>query len=99
VRENSDYVYTGAGRDYRMGPDEVLAYEKPQGLSDGVNVLFGDGHVEFLPMEVATATIRDGRKGGQAFPGQPGQRPRPLRPPVQRDPADRFAPRRPGGGV
>jgi prepilin-type processing-associated H-X9-DG protein len=96
VRQNSDYVYVGAGRDYRMTADEVLAYEKPEGLSDGINVLFGDGHVEFLPTAQATPTIREGRKaGGPLVPfGGPRQRP-----PAPRNQGDRFAPRGAGGGI
>ena len=62
VQQNSDYAYVGAGKDYRMTQDEVLAYEKPEGLSDGINILFGDGHVEFLPMPQAQAAIKAGRK-------------------------------------
>jgi prepilin-type processing-associated H-X9-DG protein len=87
VRQNSDYVYVGAGKDYRMSADEVLAYEKPEGLNDGINLLFGDGHVEFLPMGQAQQTIRAGTKGNR-----PAQRP-----PARRAPGDRAAP--PGGGV
>lgn len=48
VGARSDYVYIGAGKQDTLGAEEVLAYEKPSGLSDGVNVLFGDAHVEFL---------------------------------------------------
>jgi prepilin-type processing-associated H-X9-DG protein len=62
VRQNSDYVYVGAGKDYRMTQDEVLAYEKPEGLSDGINILFGDGHVEFLPMPLAQQALKAGKK-------------------------------------
>ena len=96
VRQNSDYVYVGAGKDYRMGADEVLAYEKPEGLSDGINVLFGDGHVEFLPTAQATPTIREGRKVG--VPLAPFGVPR-QRPPAPRNQGDRFAPRGAGGGL
>jgi prepilin-type processing-associated H-X9-DG protein len=45
-----------------MTHTEVLAYEKPEGLMDGINILFGDGHVEFVPMATAMETIRLGRK-------------------------------------
>jgi prepilin-type processing-associated H-X9-DG protein len=65
VRESSEYVYRGKGRNYTMGQNEVLAYEKPQGLNDGINILFGDGHVEFVPMAAAKEMIRTGRKPGR----------------------------------
>ena len=62
VREEGEYVYTGKGKNWRMTSTEVLAYEKPDGLTDGINILFGDGHVEFVPMALAQETIRLGRK-------------------------------------
>jgi prepilin-type processing-associated H-X9-DG protein len=58
VNDNSDYVYKGAGKNSSMGPEEVLAYEKPDGLSDGINILYGDGHVTFVPMSQAMQLIR-----------------------------------------
>jgi prepilin-type processing-associated H-X9-DG protein len=75
VREHSDYAYVGAGKKMTELPgtaETVLAYEKPDGLNDGINMLFGDGHVEFLPMEQAKAAIKAGRKGGAAG-RRPGQ--------------------------
>jgi prepilin-type processing-associated H-X9-DG protein len=62
VRESSEYVYKGKGKNFRMTSEEVLAYEKPEGLTDGINILFGDGHVEFVPMAPAQAMVRLGRK-------------------------------------
>jgi prepilin-type processing-associated H-X9-DG protein len=36
----------------------VIAYEKQDGTAGGgVNVLFGDGHVEFLPLDRAHQAI------------------------------------------
>jgi prepilin-type processing-associated H-X9-DG protein len=69
VRTSSEYVYTGKGKNWRMGPSEVLAYEKPDGLNDGINILFGDGHVEFVTMPMAQEMIRTGRKPGRTIPG------------------------------
>ena len=46
----ADYVYVGSGKSTNENADHILAYEKPAGLSDGINVLFFDGHVEFMPM-------------------------------------------------
>lgn len=55
--ENSDYVYLGQGKTANAGPEEVMAYENPDGLDDGINILFGDGHVEFVQMEDAMRMI------------------------------------------
>jgi prepilin-type processing-associated H-X9-DG protein len=86
VRENSDYGYLGTGKDVRADSGVVVAFEKPHGLSDGINILFADGRVEFLPMDAANTAIANGRVG--VAPGQ--------RQPVQRQ---RRAPRQPGGDI
>jgi prepilin-type processing-associated H-X9-DG protein len=57
VNESSDYVYVGKGLTYQAGADTVIAYEKPEGLQDGVNFLYADGHVEFQIMPVAMDLI------------------------------------------
>ena len=46
------------------GPQEVLGTEKPEGLSDGVNILFGDGQVEFVTMARAMQMINEARGRG-----------------------------------
>jgi hypothetical protein len=61
VRESSDYVYLGKGKNYRTPADFVLAYEKPDGLQDGINVAFVDGRVVFVKMDQATKLIQAGR--------------------------------------
>jgi prepilin-type processing-associated H-X9-DG protein len=63
VNQSSDYTYVGKGKTYRAPATEILAYEKPQGLTDGINILFCDGHVEFVLMEQAKEAIRRGRLG------------------------------------
>jgi prepilin-type processing-associated H-X9-DG protein len=72
VDQNADYVYFGRGKKNTMGSDEVLAAEKPETLTDGVNILFGDGHVEFIEMSRAVEMIAKAtpdtprkRRGGQ----------------------------------
>lgn len=49
VNNHSEYVYVGAGLDNaKATPDTVVVYEKPfPGEKDGMNVLYGDGHVEW----------------------------------------------------
>ena len=63
MRQSSVYVYVGKGKNYRATEVDLLAYEKPDELSDGINMLFCDGHVEFVSMETAKQIIRAGRKG------------------------------------
>lgn len=45
---SSDYAYVGAGKTNNEPADGILAYEKPGQLTDGINVLFFDGHVDFV---------------------------------------------------
>ncbi|MDB5329816.1 MAG: hypothetical protein JWP03_967 [Phycisphaerales bacterium] len=76
VKENSDYVWNGAGKNNTVGADVPLAWEKPETATDGINILFGDGHVEFQDMQSAMETIQ---KGQQKAPdsGRTPRRPRP----------------------
>jgi prepilin-type processing-associated H-X9-DG protein len=49
VNDSSDYVYLGAGKTNAESPETIIAYEKPEtNDNQGMNVLFGDGHVEWL---------------------------------------------------
>jgi prepilin-type processing-associated H-X9-DG protein len=60
VKENSDFVYVKpANKVADAGPDMPLAYEKV-GIHghDGINILYGDGHVEFQQMKTATDIIQ-----------------------------------------
>ena len=61
VETHSDYVWVGKGKKNTAESDELLAYEKPEGLTDGINILYGDGHVEFQPMAAAQKQIKSGR--------------------------------------
>ena len=67
INESADYVYLGAGKDVRGRADTVLAHERPETASGGLNILFLDGHVEWQAMPQAMETIK---RGGQAEPGQ-----------------------------
>ena len=72
VDENSDYVYVGKGKKVaELGPEDVVVYERP-GLhgGDGINILFGDGHVEWRNMSSATELIK---KATEAQPKAKGQ--------------------------
>jgi prepilin-type processing-associated H-X9-DG protein len=61
VRDNSDYAYVAKGKALGdLGAGDVVAYEKPEGLEDGINILFGDGHVDFIPFPYALDLINQG---------------------------------------
>jgi prepilin-type processing-associated H-X9-DG protein len=58
IAKNSDYVYLGAGKSVNSPADDVLVYERPEDHRfDGINVLFGDGHVSFVKIETAKQII------------------------------------------
>jgi prepilin-type processing-associated H-X9-DG protein len=58
VSENADYVYLGKGKTSDMGAEQVLAYEKDEHHgTDGMNIVFGDGSVQFIPMAHARELI------------------------------------------
>jgi prepilin-type processing-associated H-X9-DG protein len=45
----SSFVYLGAGMREKLAPEVIVIYESP-GIHapDGMNALFGDGHVEYV---------------------------------------------------
>jgi prepilin-type processing-associated H-X9-DG protein len=58
VNEHADYVYLGNGMTNQENAETVVAYENPgRKLSDGINLLFADGHVEFMLMKDAMDLI------------------------------------------
>jgi prepilin-type processing-associated H-X9-DG protein len=57
INANSDYVYLASRKPNYIPGDAVLAYEKPAAMSDGVNMLFGDGSVRFVEMRWAVEKI------------------------------------------
>lgn len=58
VNENSVYVYLGKGLTTAVDAETVVLYEQPDDHdNDGVNILFGDGHVEFMVMPSAQRRI------------------------------------------
>jgi prepilin-type processing-associated H-X9-DG protein len=69
INESSDYIWIGKGKTFQAAADVPLAYERPDGLQDGLNILFADGHVEWQSMPQATQTIEGGKgKDGNAPP-------------------------------
>lgn len=66
------YVYLGKGMTNAEPPDKVVAYENPGAHGgDGMNVLFGDGHVEFLA-NVTVQKMLDELKAGHNPPDLSG---------------------------
>jgi len=53
VNENSDYVYVGADKTSRSPANAVVAHEKLDENPEGVNILYADGHVEFVTIDEA----------------------------------------------
>jgi hypothetical protein len=64
VDANSDYLYYGAGQVEPLDPAIVIAMEKEadQG-ADGVNVLYADGKVKFVPLKEAKHIEEELAKG------------------------------------
>jgi prepilin-type processing-associated H-X9-DG protein len=70
VSKESDYEYLGAGKTVRAGADVIVAHEKFRPGIGGVNVLYGDGHVEYdnvatVQQKLAQQKQAEIKKGGQ----------------------------------
>jgi prepilin-type processing-associated H-X9-DG protein len=48
INQSSDYAYLGAGKNNTATAETILAHEKIRPGVNGINALFGDGHVEFM---------------------------------------------------
>jgi prepilin-type processing-associated H-X9-DG protein len=58
VAEHADYVWNGAGKNSSaFGPNDPLAWEKPEQSRGRVNILFGDLHVQAYPVPEAMQMI------------------------------------------
>jgi prepilin-type processing-associated H-X9-DG protein len=73
VNEHSDYIWLGKGKKAAtLGADHVLAYEKLEGATDGINILYGDGHVEFVQIDAARQQIDNARQANPNLPKNGG---------------------------
>ena len=72
VEEHSDYVWLGKGKKNTATFEEIIAYEKPEGLKDGINILYGDGHVEFQTMARARQQIENAKQANPNLPKNGG---------------------------
>jgi prepilin-type processing-associated H-X9-DG protein len=60
AERHSSYAYVGAGKRNDAGFGEVILYERPGPHGrDGINMLFGDGHVEFQRMPAAEKLLQE----------------------------------------
>ena len=60
VNANSSYTYVGQGMNFNAPADAVVLYEKADDHDeDGRNGLYGDGHVEWQPIDVAQQLIKN----------------------------------------
>lgn len=67
ISRHADYVYRGAGKKAAdLGGDDVLAHDRPEIAREhgGMNVVYGDGHVEWLSLPQAQKLL--------GFPNRPG---------------------------
>jgi prepilin-type processing-associated H-X9-DG protein len=65
VNKNADFVYLGAGLNANVdaAADRVVAHEKFElGVNGGINVLFADGHVEWMPTQMAMDRVEQQKK-------------------------------------
>jgi prepilin-type processing-associated H-X9-DG protein len=64
INDNTDYEYLGKGLGIRGTASRILLYEKDGAHQPrGMNLLFGDGHVEFQTTEAAKKLIQE-QEGG-----------------------------------
>ncbi|MBC7782598.1 MAG: hypothetical protein H7144_02070 [Burkholderiales bacterium] len=61
VNTQSDYVYVGRGLTDNAPADRIIAYEKPAGLEQGINILYADGHVDFVTFPGVAAEFQRSR--------------------------------------
>lgn len=60
VNANAHYYYLGKGKNNAIDPSRVMIYEKEANHGgDGMNMLFGDGHAEFMSMPAAKKLLAE----------------------------------------
>jgi prepilin-type processing-associated H-X9-DG protein len=69
VSNDSDYEYLGAGKNEQTGANVILAHEKIRPKARGINMLFGDGHVEYTLLPNARQMLAR-QKAAEAAKGQ-----------------------------
>ena len=64
------YVYVGKGMNWKAPSAAVVAYEPLSHHTQGINVLYADGHVSFVPMAQAKQLVADVQAGKNPPTGQ-----------------------------
>jgi prepilin-type processing-associated H-X9-DG protein len=73
IDEHSDYIYAGAGLGSDAPPQIILIHEKQNNHDhDGMNLLYGDGHVEFQTLPDARQQIESSGKTDPNLPNDGG---------------------------
>jgi prepilin-type processing-associated H-X9-DG protein len=62
IAGHTDYIYVGQSLTSTSPPGKVVLYEDVKHHGDGCNMLFADGHVEFVPRNKADAWIAAGER-------------------------------------
>ncbi|MFT3787408.1 MAG: hypothetical protein QM770_14785 [Tepidisphaeraceae bacterium] len=62
--ENGDYVYVNGYTAQTANAETILAYENPERVGQGVAVLYGDGHVEWMRMPDFERQLDKQKRGG-----------------------------------
>ena len=68
VINEGSYIYLGEGLKTGVNADFILAYEPMEDHGEGCNVLFADGHVEFVTPDRFQQALGEARKSGQLIP-------------------------------
>jgi prepilin-type processing-associated H-X9-DG protein len=69
VNQNASYTYVGQGMNFNAPADAVVLYEHGDNhQEDGMNFLYGDGHVEWQQMAAAEQTLRTLQKPAAGAP-------------------------------
>ena len=69
VNQSSDYVYLGAGKNSQTPANVILAHEKIRPGVPGINMLFGDGHVEWIQVGQAQQMLATQKQNEAAKKG------------------------------
>ena len=69
VNQSSDYEYLGAGKNNTTPANVILAHEKIRPGVPGINMLFGDGHVEWIQVGQAQQMLATQKQNEAAKKG------------------------------
>jgi prepilin-type processing-associated H-X9-DG protein len=65
VNDNGDYVYMGANKTSSARASEIIVYERADDHGQqGINILYGDGHVDWIIMARANQMIQQQMQRG-----------------------------------